>query len=145
MPRSRDGTCASLGVAVTAGRQIHDERHDVRGPHAERDRAQPFEGTQQQARADEQHERKRDLADDERTARARLTAASAGGAAGFAQRALEIRARHLDRRREAEADSRDQRHTDAEGKDRFLERAAGGVSDAVGRCGQQHTSHGGYQ
>ena len=68
------------------------------------------EAANEQRRADEQHERQRDFADDEAVAQALPASARARTAAArVAQRLVEVRSRRLKRRREAEQQSRSRR------------------------------------
>ena len=101
---------------------------------------QPGQGAQQQAGADEQHERERHLTDDERIAHPRLTTAAAASPPRFAQHAFEIGPGRLRGRRDAKADAGDERNRNVEREDRAFERSAAGARDGCRRGGQEHAS-----
>jgi hypothetical protein len=66
------------------------------------DAAQRHEGTNQQRRADQQHQRQRHLAHYQERARTVLPQACARAAAAFLQRGAQVRARNSECRYEAE-------------------------------------------
>ena len=71
---------AAFRLGVPAGGQVHLERQHVLGAQPEVHARQPLEAAQQQSGAGEQHERERDLTDDEHLPEAGLAAAAARAA-----------------------------------------------------------------
>ena len=78
--------------------------------------AQRDEGPDEERRANEQHQRQPHFDDDQDGARAVLPEAAAGAVAAFLNRRVEIDARRLQRRYEAEDQAGQQRNRDGEGE-----------------------------
>ena len=101
---------ASGAVVLRAG-QVEPHRHQRPRIEAERRGLEVEEAAHEQRRADEQHERQRDLDDDERAAEP--GAGTAGvAAAALLEALLEVAARRLERRREPEDDAGQHRDGD---------------------------------
>ena len=76
----------AAGIGVRRRRQRDAQRQQAVGLEADRHARQPREALQQQAGADEQHQRQRDLGDDERVARRRGATTSRRGRRSSARR-----------------------------------------------------------
>ena len=113
-------------VGVAASRHRHPRGQDVARVEARIDAAERAEAAEHQAGADQQHDRQRDLADDERLADAAMPDAGADLARAVLQRLLHAAARAFERRREA-ADDRGRE------RDRGGEARAPDSSDARAR------------
>ena len=87
-------------LAESATGRLHLHREQVRRIEAHRNREQVLQAAQQQTRRHEQHERERDLGDDERAAR--RTSTAGGASRADLQVALRIVSHGLQRRNHAE-------------------------------------------
>ncbi len=90
------------GLRIVRLRQPEPRGQHRRGVEAEIDALQPPETLDQQRRADQQHQRERELADDEDAAQARRASGGAGPARRLAHHRLQLGVRALNRRRQAE-------------------------------------------
>jgi hypothetical protein len=79
---------------------------------------QPGEALHQEPGSREQRQRQRHLGDDQHPSQALPTPVAGAGAAAFLEHAVEVRARGVKRRREAEEESGEHRNHEREGHDR---------------------------
>ncbi len=105
------------GVCRARGRKLEGHRQEVLSPEAGVDREHAREALHQQPRAHEEHERERDLGDDEQVAHA-ARATRAGAARALLHRLLQVGARGRERGREAEDDAGQKRQ--AEGEEEYV-------------------------
>ncbi len=101
-----------IWIQLDSGR--HTKREEIRGIEPGIYRHQPEEAAHHQARSDEQHERERDLRDDERVTHTRPRARGRRALPAFLHRLREIRAYCLNRGREPEQDAGEHRHGERE-------------------------------
>ena len=106
---------------VRCTRKVEAHRHQRRRIESDGRRLEVQEAADEERRADEQHERKRDLGDDQRVAEAGARPAGAAAAA-LLQAALKVAAHRLQRRRQPEDDAGQERDDD-------------GVGEGTGRSG----------
>ena len=100
--RTMSSTRRSLasGSLVSRARHVEPHRHQRLGIEPDIEAAKIQERPHEQQRADERHERKGDLRDDERASQERLRDAVA--ARPFLQRLVQVAARDLQRRKQSE-------------------------------------------
>ena len=112
MPRSSSSkkSSAARGIRILALGQRHPERQHAVRLEAEPDPADREHAPDHQARADHQHDRQRDGADDQTLAQQRLRAAARHAAAAAAKRVHQIPRARMKSRRQTEDQAGRRRH-----------------------------------
>ncbi len=126
----------SLQVPIASHR--HPHRQHAAGVVARIDASQRHEGPYQQRRADEQHQRQGDLRHHEHRARLVLLKAGAGPAAAFLERRVQVRARRVQGRDQAEHQPGDDRDGHRERQHAPVERDDGAGLADTGETGGVH-------
>ena len=121
----------------------HAQREDLLGAHESRvDLAHRLEGADHESRADEQHDRERDLGDDQPVARAVPLASGAREAPAFFERRGEVRRRELHHREQPEEQSSQERDREREEQDERIDADLSRAGQPVWRVRDKHTDAG---
>jgi len=122
------------GLVESVTDDLHLHREQPRRVEARRDREQPLEAPEQQSGADEQHERKRHLRDDERAADAPVSAGRVSRA--MLQVLMRIAARRLQRRHQPASQTDQRRDAPSESEHGAIDADCAGARQA--RWAERH-------
>ena len=114
------------------------------GIEAGTDTAEGEKGANEQRRADQQHQRQRDLADDEQRPSLALPEAGAGAVAALLQSRVQVGPRGAESREESEQDAGEQRDGKGEGEYAPIDADGGAVFANTRQAGRAHGQQGAH-